>query len=157
MFCFPPPSASVPTLVPEPTQLEKKPTHQPTANPTRPLACRQISLVCMTGVAGVIAYCGALIAYGVVRRSEGDFLGELLRSLLCLVFELWVHTYVHALGWISRNFLEWVRYAVYLLLPDFLRFISGKALSLPFLLLVLFSSYQVVYSYQYLSCTAGNG
>lgn len=41
----------------------------------------------MTGVAGVIAYCGALIAYGVVRRSEGDFLGE--TSVVVLFFALY--------------------------------------------------------------------
>lgn len=37
----------------------------------------------MTGVAGVIAYCGALVAYGVVRREEGDFLGECESVSLC--------------------------------------------------------------------------
>lgn len=41
-----------------------------------PYVSRQISLVCMTGIAGVVAYFGALVAYGVIRRHDNDFLGE---------------------------------------------------------------------------------
>ncbi|CAM9494903.1 unnamed protein product, partial [Ascophyllum nodosum] len=41
-----------------------------------PYIPRQISLVCLTGVAGVVAYIGALVAYGVVERHEGDFLAS---------------------------------------------------------------------------------
>ncbi|CAM9634125.1 unnamed protein product [Ectocarpus sp. 6 AP-2014] len=37
---------------------------------------RQTSLVCITGVAGVVAYIGALFAYGVIERHEGDFLAN---------------------------------------------------------------------------------
>eukprot|EP00903_Cladosiphon_okamuranus_P012393 g11615.t1 len=41
-----------------------------------PYIPRQITLVCITGIAGVVAYCGALIAYGVVEREEGDLLAN---------------------------------------------------------------------------------
>ncbi|CAN0158874.1 unnamed protein product, partial [Scytosiphon promiscuus] len=41
-----------------------------------PYIPRQISLVCITGIAGVVAYFGALIAYGVFERQEGDFLAN---------------------------------------------------------------------------------
>ncbi|CAN0189228.1 unnamed protein product [Ectocarpus sp. 12 AP-2014] len=37
---------------------------------------RQTSLVCITGVAGVVAYIGALFAYGVIERHDGDFLAN---------------------------------------------------------------------------------
>lgn len=38
---------------------------------------RQISLVCINGIAGVVAYFGTMVAYGHVERHEGDFLGEM--------------------------------------------------------------------------------
>ncbi|CAM9378969.1 unnamed protein product [Ectocarpus sp. 4 AP-2014] len=37
---------------------------------------RQTSLVCITGVAGIVAYLGALLAYGVIERHDGDFLAN---------------------------------------------------------------------------------
>lgn len=50
--------------------------------------CRQISLVCITGIAGVVAYFGALIAYGVFERQEGDFLGEINSTRVRLFVQL---------------------------------------------------------------------
>lgn len=41
-----------------------------------PYVPRQISLCAIAGVAGVIAYVGALIAYGVFDRHDGDIHGE---------------------------------------------------------------------------------
>lgn len=57
-------------------------------NISREIRCRtrrQISLVCLTGIAGIVAYCGALIAYGVVERHRGQFLGEAAISLFSIV------------------------------------------------------------------------
>lgn len=56
---------------------------------------RQTSLVCITGIAGVVAYIGALFAYGVIERHDGDFLGEVQPFYACcfrtlaLLFPRW--------------------------------------------------------------------
>lgn len=47
-----------------------------------PYVPRQISLCAISGLAGVLAYVGALIAYGVIYRNEVDFIGE---NPVCLV------------------------------------------------------------------------
>lgn len=41
-----------------------------------PYVPRQIPLCAISGLAGVVAYIGALIAYGVIYRDEEDFIGE---------------------------------------------------------------------------------
>lgn len=47
-----------------------------------PYVPRQINLVCLTGLGGMLAYLGTLIASGAVDRHDGDFIGE------CRVFSL---------------------------------------------------------------------
>ncbi|CAN0043469.1 unnamed protein product [Choristocarpus tenellus] len=41
-----------------------------------PYVTKNIAIICFTGVAGVIAYFGALVAYGVIDRQEDDFLAN---------------------------------------------------------------------------------